>query len=68
MKRHRNLIQPFLAGTSRQKSLLVTIPEYLVKEYDLNPSTWLSISYNDSEIRLQYVDVKKKIICDEQDR
>jgi hypothetical protein len=65
MKRYRNLIQPFLAGSTKHKSLLVTIPAYIVKEYALDPSTWLSISYNEDEIRLQYVDIKKKELDDD---
>lgn len=61
MRKHRNLIQPFLAGSKNSKSLLVTIPAYLVKEHKLSPLTWLSISYDDSEIRLQYGNIQKKV-------
>lgn len=60
MRKNPYLAHPFLAGSARYKSLLFTIPAQIVKQYNLDPSTWFSISYNDAEIRLQYVDIRMK--------
>ena len=57
-----NLRNPFTAGSTRYKSLLVTIPSRIVKQCGLDPSTLFNISCDSSGIHLEYVQVNKRSI------
>jgi hypothetical protein len=50
------LVQPYLVGSSKSKSLAIVIPSEIVKRYHIDDSTGFILKFDEAGLRLQYVD------------